>query len=227
MTLWIIEDDPGCRFVYSDVLATMYDLVFFDSLESFRQEWRDRLHEQTPRLLIADLRLVDGLFLDFLQDEASFSSVMPFLVVSVLDDMAIFDQCRERGALDYLTKPFNRNELIFKVRYNIEQHANKSANVNKLCDLDSIEMVARVDGVCSERLTLKEYQILAMFNERQDNQLTRDEILGALWSGFRVCPQTLNVHLKNLRQKIGPINLQIDYVKGRYILSSSSLSKAV
>src|SRR4051794_30640656 len=65
--LWILEDDPGSRIVFEEILETRYQLFFFETLESFKQALETEC--SPPHLCIVDLRLSDGNFLTFLQNK--------------------------------------------------------------------------------------------------------------------------------------------------------------
>ncbi len=218
-TIWIIEDNPGCRFVYRDVLGSKFKTVFFEGLDSFDRNWQQQLAFDNPSLLISDLHLDDGTFVDFLSkyNSAEFASILPFIVVSVIDDLATLEYCREKGAIDYITKPFNANELIFRVQKTLSALSEQEKD-DALCTLDSLEMTARIGNETSERLTLKEYQILSLFLTKNDHRLSRREIVEAIWQDCRVCPQVLNVHLKHLRHKISGLKLTIRYNRLSYQL---------
>lgn len=112
----IIEDDISCRFVYEDILQQNYELVFYQSWHEIKQKpWRDfSAHHD---LFIIDMLLSDGCFLDFFSKHLTRNdlNLIPFMIVSVNDEIPVQEFCFQNGAIDYLTKPFNKNELMVKV----------------------------------------------------------------------------------------------------------------
>ncbi len=108
-TIWVLEDDPGCIFVYGKILKN-YSTCVFSSISEFAQ---NLAKQKQPQLLIADLKLGDGSFLDYLSSTQKLT--FPFLVVSSIDNPDTTRTCLQGGALDYVLKPFQQNELIAKI----------------------------------------------------------------------------------------------------------------
>ncbi|MEY4617793.1 MAG: hypothetical protein RJB66_2753, partial [Pseudomonadota bacterium] len=68
--LWILEDDPSIAFIYRDILEKLYPLSLFQNLEAFKNsliEASDNSSVQ-PSLVIADLKLGEESFLQFLMN---------------------------------------------------------------------------------------------------------------------------------------------------------------
>ena len=64
-------------------------------------------------------------------------------------------------------------------------------------------------------LTLKEYEVLRMLLENQDVVLTRDRLLNQVWGyAFDGESRTVDVHIRTLRQKLGPAGELIETVRG-------------
>jgi DNA-binding NtrC family response regulator len=65
-TIWILEDDPSASFVYEMILGNKYKNIFVDSLAGLMNLMITS--DQKPSLLIADLYVRDGNFLNLLRD---------------------------------------------------------------------------------------------------------------------------------------------------------------
>ena len=64
-------------------------------------------------------------------------------------------------------------------------------------------------------LTLKEYEVLKMLLENQDVVLTRDRLLNQVWGyAFDGESRTVDVHIRTLRQKLGPAGELIETIRG-------------
>ena len=61
--IWILEDDIGCQFVYKEILKPEFTIRIFENIKSFKEELAN-VYEDRPALIIADLTLADGNFLN-------------------------------------------------------------------------------------------------------------------------------------------------------------------
>jgi DNA-binding response OmpR family regulator len=196
--LWILEDDKGCRFVYEQTLDHRYKTQYFEKLEDFHKALSELStgKRERPAMIIADLMLNDGNFLHHLTNADESVSALPFIVVSSIDDIDALRLCFREGALDYLTKPFKKNELLVKIE-------NALAGLKPPAAGDSpLDKVIVVDGVEIRELTAKQMQLLSLFVESSDRTVTREQILLKVWGDTSVHPKTVDVHLYNLRRKI-------------------------
>jgi len=209
--VWVIEDDQSSRFVYEEIFSLRYELTLFSCLTDFRHAL---LNSPTrPDLLIADLRLPDESFLSFLSaGEHHEKLTFPFIVVSSIDDLDALRLCYEKGAADYITKPFGRGELIVKVERILSPHPASNATAGGLFLLDPKSLTVSRAERTSDSLTSKEFQLLAILHDAQNNTLTRDEMIEQLWGKVKVTSKTLDVHLSNLRRKVEPLGLEIIHV---------------
>ncbi len=239
--IWILEDDASCVFVYREILEYRFNLKFFDSVESFETAL---LSDQGPSLVIADLRLPDGSFLKFLANNNVWvHRAIPFIVISSMDDLDVLKFCHEEGALDYLTKPFARAELLFKVKKVLEQ-ANPvcpSAGLPRVIklskcevEIDATESAIKVSDGRKAHLTFKEMQIMSLLWDSLPDPISRQEILTTLWKEVHVSNKTIDVHIFHLRKKIAPLNLNIEFrapglfsLKGQNAANSQNPCEAV
>ncbi len=210
--VWIVEDDPGLQFVYREILSAMYDVSVYDSLTGFRAALRET-ERPRPHLVIADLRLPNGSFLGFLESEDAHGlASLSFLVVSSLDDLHALRLCFARGALDYITKPFGKAELLVKVQRILASERKPPHSFS----VDPTALTVTFLGKASPILTPKEFQIMAVLNEASEQRLTRDEIRSRVWGNIFVTAKTLDVHIFNLRKKLAPIGLVLVHVPPHY-----------
>lgn len=202
--VWILEDDPGCIFVYGQVLGPVYDTKIFSAIKDFRVALAAADAKSRPHLLIADLMLSDGSFLDFIDsDESKSLFEIPFLVISSLDDVETLRFCLEEGAIDYLVKPFKKNELTVKTERALLRPSSKK----------DPEMNAIAEKI-RETLTKKEVDILEIFLKSPEKCARKRELESKVWQNTRVHPKSLHVHLYNLRKKISKYGLSIEHRSG-------------
>lgn len=204
--VWILEDDPSTQFIYDDVLGLRYDLMFFSRMANFQAA----LKEKVPDLAILDLRLPDCSLPQFMA-MPEFESIrkVPFFIVSSADDLDVLRLCFEKGAKDYLTKPFGKGELIVRIeRYfgvDAKTHFSKMCTEHTL-DHTTLTLKNKKGAI---QLTGREYQIVNLFLESPDQRVSRQEIFSRVWHQTKVDPKVLDVHLSSLRKKISPLQLGI------------------
>lgn len=211
--IWILEDNDDCIFVYRKVLDLRYKTRYFSRLEELKTALLDLEEEQEelyPDLLIADLILPDGSFINWFKDLDIKARKMPFIVVSSVDDQDALFRCYGQGASDYLIKPFNKNELIVKTFNAIRRPIGKVS----LTEDEKRELL--------HNSTPKERQILAIIF-RNNGSASRDEIFKEVWNNVQVHPKTLDVHLTNIRKKLIEKEMTLQIQDGTWTLSTNGM----
>lgn len=212
--IWTLEDDPGLRFVYDEILGFRYRLRQFETLASFENAI-ESLPPSYPDLLIADVRLSDGNFLNLLASrQGAKVKRIPFLVVSLIDDLDALRLAFDEGAIDYLTKPFGRGELIVKVERILSQRTilyepDVEMDEQDGFYVDPTSLRVFRGSRCSNPLTSKEYQIFHLLSSESSNSVARNEIISRVWGKVSVTSKTLDVHLFNLRRKLAPLAMDV------------------
>ncbi len=156
-------------------------------------------------LVLLDLTLPGRDGLDVL---AAIRSRLPELPVIVLTARSAVEQkvqALDRGANDYVTKPFAFEELLARVRAQLRSpHQHESAALDAggiTVDLRSRRVVRDGHEVS---LTAREFELLVYLMRHPDQVLSREQILNAVW-GFDFDPGTkvLEVYIGYLRRKLG------------------------
>jgi DNA-binding response OmpR family regulator len=133
---------------------------------------------------------------------------MPDLPVIILTARAAVEQRvagLDRGANDYVTKPFSFEELLARVRAQLRSPGQRESSV---LEVDGIHMDLRTRRVRRDghqvQLTAREFEVLAYLMRHPDQVLSRQQILNAVW-GFDFDPGTkvLEVYIGYLRRKLG------------------------
>lgn len=210
-TIWIVEDDPSCRFIYEEILGYRYQLYFIASLHELEEAL---LSESNPHLILADLRLPDGSFMKFLGHQEKRSLISsPFIIVTSIDDLDILKFCFEEGAFDYLTKPFGKAELMFKVEKSLEKTKSvQSTEVKKnVLKINPMEHTISNQQGQEVQLTSKEFKIIAALWESGTEPVGRDLLMKTLWKNVSVSAKTLDVHIFNLRNKLTILGHNIEF----------------
>ena len=138
----------------------------------------------------------------------------------------------ELGADDYITKPFNRTELLARVHAIVRRSRGHSESIMKTGRL-SVNLQTRtssVDGV-TLHLTGKEYSILELLSLRKGNTLTKEMFLNHLYGGMDEPElKIIDVFICKLRRKLAEALGTDDYIQtvwGRgYVLRDADTIEA-
>ena len=158
-------------------------------------------------LILLDINLPDGSGLELLREVKENTPGIPVILLTANDtDLDIVDGL-ERGADDYITKPFSVKELCARVRAVIRRKEYLSPVQDEVltCGPISVNTAARrclKNGEPVE-LTMKEFDLLVMLMRNAGRVLTRDALLDKVWGlEYFGDARTVDVHIRYLRQKI-------------------------
>jgi DNA-binding response OmpR family regulator len=177
------------------------------------------LARERPALLILDLMLpeTDGLEVCRQIRRSDSLTGMPVIMLTAKGDEADKIVGLELGADDYVTKPFSVKELVARIHAVLRRPAGGEAARRialgpLVVDLDKFE--AAVGGERIE-LTATEFKILQLLASKPGRVFTRDQILDHLWGDEKaVIDRTVDVHIRNLREKLGPAASLVKNIRG-------------
>ncbi len=162
---------------------------------------------QQPDLMILDLGLPDLDGLDVIRQIRDWSA-MPIIVLSARGQESDKIDALDRGADDYLTKPFSVGELLARTRVALRHAAQrlsgKEESVYSVGDL-RVDLAARQVFVSNKpvHLTPTEYRLLTMLVQHAGKVVTHRQLLKEVWGPDSVHEtQYLRVYMAALRQKI-------------------------
>ena len=212
----IIDDEPPIRKLLRMGLTTQgYEILDAPSGKAALD-----LLKHKPDLVILDLGLPDIQGLELLTLIRTRLEGVPIVVLSSRDDEAGKVEALDRGADDYVTKPFGMEELLARmrtaVRHQLQAHGERPAF--RVGDL-TVDLVRRVVRVRDKEVKLspKEYDLLRLLVQHAGKVLTHKFLLGELWNNL-TDTQYLRVYVRQLRQKI-----EDDVEQPKYIITETGV----
>ena len=203
----VVEDEKSISgFIRAILTANGYDVIVAHSgSEAFSM-----ISSHCPNLVVLDLGLPDMDGMDIIESVRQWT-MLPIIVVSArtheTDKVAALD----KGADDYITKPFGAAELLARVRVAI-RHARTGVGGAGLSssgkftagelsiDYDKHQVLVAGENA---HLTQNEYKIVALLSRCAGKVLTYDFIMKELWGPqSKGSNQILRVNMANIRRKI-------------------------
>ena len=204
-TVVVVEDDQN--------IADLVELYLRQ--EGFRvvqaptgQRGIDAVRDQRPTMVILDVGLPGGM--DGLEvcRRLRRASDVPILMLTARDGEVDRVLGLELGADDYVTKPFAPRELVARVKAILRRTRGPARDEDILLaghvEVDVRRREARRGGEAVP-LATREFDLLRFLAENTGLALTRQQILDGVWGpGWYGDERTVDVHVRQLRKKLGP-----------------------
>jgi len=173
-----------------------------------------------PDLIILDLGLPDKDGLQVLQELRQWHT-NPIIILSIQNSEEIIIKALDKGANDYLSKPWRTGELLARIRSSLRsssQEDNEPIINSEDLQIDLQSRTVKKKGELI-RLTTTEYGLLALFARNDGKVLTHQYLLRAVWGpGFINQSQYLRVFIAQIRKKI-----EDDPNRPEYLLTESGV----
>ena len=207
-TILVIEDDP----------AVGQALVDGIGYEGYEVHWEDTgtagvayARDQSPALVVLDVRLPDGSGFDFCREMRQLGLRQPILMLTVQSDPVDKVLGLEMGADDYLTKPYHLRELVARIRSLLRRAygelASTEADVLYAGDLTIDRTRASVSREGRQiNLTPTEFRLLVFLAQHPGQVFSRGQLIENVWGSDAEFydDKTVSVHVRRLREKIEP-----------------------
>ena len=207
-----VEDDKEISRLVADFLRENgYEVIaVFDGLKVCEIIERDR-----PDLVLLDLMLPykNG---DMVLSDIRKSSSVPVIIVSAKETTQNKIDLLRLGADDYMTKPFDMEEMLARIESNIRRNSFGSPDDKKL-EYDGLvlsvdNLTASLDGQ-ELSLTAKEYKILELLLKHPEKVFSKANLFESIWGEEYISEDNaLNVHISNLRAKLKHISPDKDFI---------------
>lgn len=214
--IYCVEDDSNIRDLVVYALKTGgFEAAGFSEAESFYKA----VSLKKPSLVLLDLMLPGEDGLSILKQLKSNGTTKEIPVILLTAKGEEYDKVTglDAGADDYITKPFGVMELLSRVKAVLRRTSFTSEKMQ--IAVGSLSLDKDMHKVFAEgrevALTFKEFELLNYLMENRRIVLTRDQILEAIW-GYKYEGEnrTVDVHIRNLRQKLGEAGNIIETVRG-------------
>jgi DNA-binding response OmpR family regulator len=213
----IVDDEPDILELVSISLNKAgYQVKSYENAEDFL----DELPKNKFDLLILDIMLpdYDGFELCKLVKNNKDYQDIPIIMLSAKSTEMEKVFGLEIGADDYVTKPFSPRELVARVKVIMRREDKSSKSdiikVGEILEIDTQKYEIKVSGSKID-LTSSEFKILKLLSEKKGWVYDREQILGFLGGSERgVLDRTVDVHIRNLREKLGPAGKIIKNIRG-------------
>ena len=221
--IYVVEDDDNIREIETIALKNSNYLVkaFARATDFYRA-----LNDILPDLVLMDVMLPDENGCDIVRRLRSQSATKRLPVIMVTAKTSDMDMVKglDDGADDYIKKPFSVLELLSRVKALLRRSTEETAQQLRVGDiqLDNARRIVLAQGKSVE-LTYKEYELLRYLMINAEMVLSRESIMRFVWgTDFEGETRTVDMHIKTLRQKLGPCGRQIGTVRNvGYVLQST------
>lgn len=195
----LVEDDPGIgRGLSIHLQAEAYRVHWAQSLGD-----ADRLlAEHRIGLVLLDLGLPDGSGLDFLARIRGQSFDKPVVILTAQTDEDTVVQGFEKGANDYVKKPFGTRELLARIKACLREPVARDQDYS-FGDLVAKTKSRRVEfrGTHID-LNRKEFEILVYLIQRAEQAVTRGDLVQAIDKEAEIFERTVDSHVSHIRSKL-------------------------
>ena len=216
-SLLLVDDDP-------DILGLLQSQFRDEPFEIFTAgEGKSALnivHTEKPDLIVLDVNMpgLSGLEICRALKADKNTQNIPIIMLSARNEEIDRVLGLEFGADDYVTKPFNTQELLLRIHsvlkrvYKLEGDTKGFTQGDLTVDFLKHEVTVKGQPI---QLTLTEFKLLTSLLETVGQVKTREYLLGHVWEhGDGVFSRTIDTHIQRLRTKLKEAGRYIETVRG-------------
>jgi len=176
------------------------------------------LEKQKWDLVLLDLML-PGMTGEEILKEIRSKGTIPIIIISAKSEQQTKIDCLRSGADDFISKPFDVEEVSARIdsllrRYNFSNDIPKKHQLTHKDIHIDIETKTVVVSNTQLTLTAREYAILVLLMSSPQKVFSKSNLFESVWNEpFHGDDNTVNVHISNLRTKLGKANPNEDYIE--------------
>ena len=199
-SILLVEDDPSLGFVLKDNLEKkLYSVVLCTDGEEALNAFNSELFD----LCILDVMLPKKDGFTLAQNIRGRNQQVPILFITAKNQLEDKIMGFESGGDDYLVKPFNMEELIYRIEVFLRRsngHSHQTTFVIGSYEFNCDKMTLAIDKKL-KTLTQKEAEVLKMLCINRDRVIKREDILKSIWGNDDYfMGRSLDVFISRLRK---------------------------
>ena len=213
-TIFVVDDEHDIlELLDLQLTKANFAVKAFDNGTDFLE----KLKTEAPNMVILDLMLpdIEGTEICKTIRNSEKYKLLPIIMLTAKGEEVDKILGLELGADDYLAKPFSPRELVARIKAVLRRSETSDTNpdfltIGNILHIDKRRFEAMISGE-KVYLTTTEFKILELLASHPGWVFSREQILNHLWGNDKiVLDRTIDVHIRNLRSKIGQAG---DYIK--------------
>jgi len=213
-TIFVVDDEHDIlELLELQLTKASFAVETFDNGTDFLE----MLKTSAPDLVILDLMLpdIEGTEICKIIRSSEKYKYLPIIMLTAKGEELDKVLGLELGADDYLAKPFSPRELVARIKAVLRRSEVSNANsdfltIGNILHIDKRKFEIKISGE-KVFLTTTEFKILELLASHPGWVFSREQILNHLWGNDKiVLDRTIDVHIRNLRSKIGEVG---EYIK--------------
>ena len=209
-TILVIEDDKDINEMLQELLKKNgYEVrIAYSGTEGLL------VHDDKVDLIILDLMLPGKKGEEIITELKEIKNV-PIIITSAISDIDKKLDLFTLGASDYVTKPFNNDELLARIKVHLQKVIDDPLKVIKIGE---IELNPRTYEVTCQSIDINlsktEFEILKLLMQNSNQVVTKSVIFDTVWNTVDSADEnTLNVHISKIRNKLKKVNANKEYIE--------------
>ena len=209
-TILIVEDDKDINEMLQKLLRTNG----YNTKSVYSGTEALLVHNNDIDLIILDLMLPGKSGEEIITELRKIKNV-PVIVTSAINDIDKKLDLFSLGADDYVTKPFNNEELLARIKVHLKHNVNNQEEILKIGDIELNPKTYQV--ICNNidiNLSKIEFEILKLLMRNDNQVVTKSVLFDTVWNTLDSADEnTLNVHISKIRNKLKKANPNKDYIE--------------
>lgn len=209
-TILIVEDDKDINEMLQKLLKTNG----YNTKSVYSGTEALLVHNNDIDLIILDLMLPGKSGEEIITELRKIKNV-PVIVTSAINDIDKKLDLFSLGADDYVTKPFNNEELLARIKVHLKHNVNNQEEILKIGDIELNPKTYQV--ICNNidiNLSKIEFEILKLLMRNDNQVVTKSVLFDTVWNTLDSADEnTLNVHISKIRNKLKKANPNKDYIE--------------